>query len=100
MSDDYGGLKYSFYGWVVKNTLANTLDTTKTMTGTAPATNQTSDNNSITAKQLDSGNSNTILVNNKTLRYGGFPGLQESSFIYYVLFNHTVLTLMISLHSN
>ena len=84
----------------VKNTLANTLDTTKTMTGTAPATNQTSDNNSITAKQLDSGNSNTILVNNKSLRYGGFPRLQEFSFIYYVLFNRTVLTLMISLHLN
>ena len=84
----------------VKYILVNTLGTTKTMTGTASAASQTSDNNAITAKQLDSGNSNTILVNNKTLRYGGFPGLQESSFIYYVLFYRTVLTLMISLHSN
>ena len=70
------------------------------MTGTASATNQTSDNNAVTAKQLDSVNSNTILVNNKSLRYGGFPRLQEFSFIYYVLFNRTVLTLMISLHLN
>ena len=43
----------------VKNTLVNTLDTTKTMTGTASSANQTSDNNAITAKQLDSGYSNT-----------------------------------------
>ena len=84
----------------VKNTLVNTLDTTKTMTGTASAANQTSDNNAITAKQLDSDNSNTTLINNKSLRYGGFPRLEEFSFIYYVLFNRTVLTSMISLHLN
>ena len=84
----------------VKNTLVNTLDTTKTMTSTASAANQTSDNNAITAKQLDSGNSNTTLINNKSLRYGGSPRLEEFSFISYVLFNRTVLTLMISLHLN
>ena len=62
------------------------------MTGTASVANQTSDNNAIAAKQLDSGNSNTTLVNNKTLRYSGFPRLEEFSFTSYVLFNRTVLT--------
>ena len=69
------------------------------MTGTASAANQTSDNNAITAKQLDSDNSNTTLIN-KSLRYGGSPRLEEFSFISYVLFNRTVLTSMISLHLN
>ena len=57
----------------VKNTLVNTLDTTKTMTGTASAASQTSDNNAITAKQLYSDNSNTTQLNNKSLRYSGSP---------------------------
>ena len=70
------------------------------MTGTPSAANQTSDNDAITAKQLDSDNSNTTQLNNKSLRYGGSPLLEEFSFISYVLFNRTVLTSMISLHLN
>ena len=69
----FGLVEYWKFVSFVKNTLANTLDTTKTTTGTASATYQTSDNNAITAKQLDSCNSNTTLINNKSLRYGGFP---------------------------
>ena len=84
----------------VKNTVVNSLDTTKTMTGTASDASQTTDNNAITANQLDSDNSNTTQLNNNSLRYGESPLLEEFSFISSVLFNRTVLTLMISLHLN
>ena len=70
------------------------------MTGTASAASQTTDNNAITANQLDSDNSNTTQLNNNSLRYGESPLLEEFSFISSVLFNHTGLTLMISIQLN
>ena len=84
----------------VKNTCVNTLGTTKTMTGTASAASQSTDNNAITVNQLDSDNSNTAQLNNNSLRYGESPLLEEFSFISSVLFNRTVITLMIYIQLN
>ena len=76
------------------------MGTTKTITGTASAASQSTDNNAITVNQLDSENSNTAQLNNNSLRYGESPPLEEFLFISSVLYNRTVITLMISIQLN
>ena len=65
----------------VKFSLANTLETTKTTTGTASATNQTSANNAITAEQLDSGYLSTTLINNRSFDKVDFLDLKNFPFL-------------------
>ena len=84
----------------VKNTCVNTLGAIKTMTGTVSAASQSTGNNALTVNQLDSDNTNTAQLNNNFLRYGESPPLEEFLFISSVLYNRTVITLMISIQLN